>query len=60
MSERSDYENELVTRSAPRWAWEVIDETLDMDSRSSAFTPELRLQIQEALEAMIEATENGE
>ncbi len=51
----TDYQNELVDRCAPRWAWEVIDETLAADALSSAFDPTLRQQIQLALEAMIQA-----
>jgi hypothetical protein len=52
--------NEIVTRCAPQWAWEVIDETLDLDASSPAFDSELRQHIQAALIAMIEATEKGE
>lgn len=39
MAAHSDYAQELVTRVAPRWAWNVIDsalvtaEMLDADSR---------------------------
>lgn len=53
----NDYMNELVDRSAPRWAWEVIDETLAMDCESKAFTPELRKAISDAYDAMIAACE---
>jgi hypothetical protein len=42
----------IVTRSAPQWAWDIIDETLDCDANSSAFDPSLREQIQDAIEAM--------
>jgi hypothetical protein len=45
-------EDELITRSAPQWAWDVIDETLAMDAQSSAFDPELRDEIDAALAAM--------
>ena len=48
----ADYMDEVVTRSAPRWAWEVIDETLEMDANSSAFDKELREQIALALKGM--------
>jgi hypothetical protein len=54
-----EHENEIVTRCAPRWAWEVIDETLSLDSISSAFDPVLRRKILEAFEAMIDACEAG-
>ena len=50
---------ELVDRCAPRWAWEVIDQTLAIDSQSRAFDLELRKQIGAAYEAMIEACECG-
>jgi hypothetical protein len=53
------YMDELVDRTAPRWAWDVIDETLNMDSKSKAFDPDLRKQIQAANEAMIKACEEG-
>jgi hypothetical protein len=55
-----EHDSELVTRSAPAWAWEVIDETLAMDAQSSAFDPDLREKIGKALEAMIDASEAGE
>lgn len=55
-----DYNNEAVTRSAPRWAWDVIDETLAMDAKSSAFTTDLRGQIKAAIEAMRGASESTE
>ena len=52
--------DKLVTRSAPTWAWETIDETLAMDARSSAFDETLRREIQAALDAMIQASEAGD
>ena len=49
----SGYTNEIVTRCAPRWAWELIDEILagrgDLDSDG-----------ERALLAMIDACMNGE
>lgn len=54
----TDYQDEIVDRAAPRWAWDIIDETLAMDSQSKAFDPELRDQIAAALRAMVEACEN--
>ena len=54
------YHKEPVTRSAPRWAWDVIDETLAADARSSAFDPALREEVQSALDAMVDACENPE
>lgn len=55
----SDYDNECVTRSAPRWAWEIIDETLDTDSKSNAFSTALRTSIEDALIAMVHTCETG-
>ncbi len=56
----SDYDDELVTRSAPRWAWETIDQTLEMDAQSHAFTPELRVEIGSAKLAMQIACEEAD
>ena len=50
-------ENEIVLRKAPVWAWRAIDETLYLDARSSAATPELRQIIKEAAEAMEDVEE---
>ena len=51
-------QREIVTRSAPRWAWDVIDETLAMDAKAGNFDPGLRRQIEEAFAAMIASCEN--
>lgn len=48
----ADHMNEIVSRSAPRWAWELIDETLAMDAKSKAFSADLRGQISAATYAM--------
>lgn len=53
-------ENELVTRSAPRWAWDIIDETLAMDERSKSFSAELREEIGAANTAMALACERAD
>lgn len=50
----------LVTRSAPAWAWEIIDETLAMDERSKAFSTELRHQIGASLLSLQLACEASE
>lgn len=50
----------VVTRSAPCWAWDLIDETLEMDSRSPAFDQGLRDRIHNAISAMVIASENPE
>ena len=55
----SDYENETITVCGPRWAWDVIWETLQTDMRSTAFDPELRQQITRAHDAGIEASEQA-
>ncbi|MDX5412826.1 MAG: hypothetical protein LPK02_07240 [Rhodobacterales bacterium] len=54
-----EYMNEVVDRSAPRWAWDLIDETLEMDTQSKAFDFALRVQISNALIAMRECCEQG-
>lgn len=54
-----DYAAEAVSRSAPRWAWEIIDETLEADSMSSAFDPNLRAMIRASTVAMQLACESA-
>lgn len=46
--------DEVITRSAPRWAWDLIDETLAMDAKSRAFSQELREEISRAHSAILE------
>lgn len=53
-------ENEIVSRSAPRWAWDIIDETLAMDAERKAFDASLRADISAATLAMIRATETDD
>jgi len=48
--------DDMVTRSAPRWAWDIIDECLVLDARSLAADRALRTQIADALAAMVEAS----
>lgn len=55
-----DYNKEVVTRCAPRWAWELIDETLEKDSQSKSFDKNLREQIENAIRGMDLSTENPE
>lgn len=50
-------EFEIVSRVAPAWAWEIIDETLSMDAMSKAFDPGLRESIRKAHAAVILASE---
>ena len=52
--------DEIVVRQAPRWAWDLIDETLALDASSSSFDGELRADIRNALNAMIHASEECE
>ena len=52
------YMDEIVVRTAPRWAWEIIDETLDLDRHSIAFSKDLRQSISEGIHAMNMACEN--
>ena len=51
-TESKAHESEIVTRSAPQWAWDIIDETLACDAESNAFDRALRLEIKKAMEAM--------
>lgn len=53
----TDYSNQVVTRSAPRWAWQIMDETLEMDTKSKGFDFNLRVQIRNSLTAMRECCE---
>lgn len=46
--------DQIVSRQAPRWAWELIDETLLMDIQASNFDPPLRDEIERATDAMTE------
>ena len=55
-----NYEDELVTRCAPRWAWDIIDETLSMDAEARNFDPELRGAIRLAIKGMSAACEGVE
>lgn len=48
---------QIVSRVAPAWAWEIIDETLSMDAMSKAFDPGLRESIRKAHAAVILASE---
>ncbi len=54
-----EYQNELVTRCAPRWAWDTIDETLTIDADSAKFDEKRRNQISAAQDAMIAASLEG-
>jgi len=50
----------LVTRSAPEWVWDLIDETLAMDTQSKAFDQHLRTRIGASILAMQLACEASE
>lgn len=56
----TDYNDELVDRCAPRWAWDIIDETLANDAKSKAFDAETREQVRKAYEGMIYACGEGD
>lgn len=56
----TDESNEVVTRCAPRWAWDLIDETLSLDANSKAFDRDLRQDIERAQNAMVCASEHPE
>lgn len=45
-------ENAMVTRSAPAWAWQIIDATLALDAQSSAFDLQTRADIEAAIIGM--------
>ena len=51
-------DNRIITRCAPMWAWDLIDETLHLDSTSKAFDKNLRDDIATAMQAMLYASEN--
>lgn len=45
----SNKKEPMVTLRMPQSAWDTLEETLQMDAQSSAFDPELREEIEEAL-----------
>lgn len=47
-----DDEARVVTRRAPEWAWSTIDQTLNLDMHSKAFSSDLRKDIECAVTAM--------
>jgi len=53
-----DNMDEMVTRQAPRWAWELIDETLANDAQSTSFDAETRGDVSAAFTAMLVACED--
>lgn len=53
----NEQDTDLVTRHAPRWAWDIIDETLSMDAQAGNFDEELKTRIRAALDVMINASE---
>ena len=55
----SDYENEAITDCGPPWRWNVIWETLQTDTQSPAFDPELRREFTRAYDAVIEASKQA-
>lgn len=59
VGEDTDLDANLAPRAAPHWAWEIIDQTLEADSLSSAFDPNLRAMIRAATVAMLLACESA-
>ena len=51
-----DYMNGIVDRSAPRWAWDIIDETLSLGSCATNFDPSRRAEIRDAVNGMTAAS----
>ena len=45
-------DTEEQTFTGPRWAWEQIWETLEIDAHSTAFDTALRKTIQDAIDAI--------
>lgn len=54
------HEDQLITRSAPKWAWQILDETIGMDARSTAFSADLRADIVAASIAVQLACDRGD
>ena len=50
--------NECVTIRLSQDAWEKLRETLELDAKSSAFDPELRKEIREALDQVEYVTDS--
>ena len=57
----AEYQDEIVSRAAPRWAWDIIDETLcQVTQPFDRFSGERRDKIDRAFDAMVGACEKGE
>ena len=54
MNDIDAYLDEIVTRRAPRWAWEIMDEIISMDMCSTANGLAYREQILKACKAVEE------
>ena len=50
--------SEYITIHLPQEAWEKLRETLELDAKSSAFDPELRKEIREALDQVEYVTDS--
>lgn len=53
----SSYENEVITRSAPRWAWDIIDDVLAQTEDAAIFPADYYEQLGKALNAVITSCE---
>lgn len=54
---KPEEQSQITTLRIPKTAWELLRETLEMDTKSKAFDPSLRKQITAALNSVIEAPE---
>ena len=53
----TDYLNEIVTRSAPRWAWLNMDELIDRVIEEMEIDKQQANYLRKAVEAMRDTTE---
>ena len=54
------YLSEIVSRAAPRWAWEIIDQTLALDAESKAFDEATRADVRAAVMGVQMASDWGD
>jgi hypothetical protein len=59
VSSDHQFHDELVSRAAPRWAWEIIGQTLACDAQSKSFDAETRADVDAALKGMVLGSELG-
>ncbi len=56
---KEPYQAEIVTRCAPRWAWDIIDNALNLGTFERGPTINERIDTQGALQAMVDACESA-